>query len=248
MKETNLKKIIPYLFVVLIGAIAVVTTLVITAPRSNITPSGNESNETDEDETIVFPTANALDIAKIEALMGAYYKAKIENDAETLNKIVEAETPYSVSELTNETQYISKFDSFYTYVIPGLTENDFIVYETYDIFFRGIETGAPSLNHFIVKKTEDGQYLINAKEISGEFAEYVTKTENSKTVKALRDEVDENLKKACDTDPDLKELISLLSGEEPETTESESPSDSSSAESESGSTESESESETKKED
>lgn len=223
MKDKDLKKYIPYLFVLLVGAAAIVITLLITSPKEE-GPAETEPSSSSEEE--VFPTASALDIAKIDELMKTYYKAKIENDAETLNKIVDTETPYSVSELTSETQYISRYDSFYTYVIPGMSETDFIVYVTYDIFFRGIETGAPSLNHFVVIKAED-EYRINAKTLDDEFAEYVTRTENSQNAKALREEVDAKLKKACDTDPDLKELITLLSGGEPEETEATSAADTS---------------------
>ena len=151
----------------------------------------------------------ATDQLNVEKLIDQYYEAKINGDADELNKIVDTDEPYNKADLADETQFISHYDNFRTYVIPGITDNNFVVYVKYDTFFNGINTGAPSLNCFIVIKAEDGYYIYN-KEISGEFQSYLEQTEQSEIVMGLKAQVESELKDACDSNKDLYILISML--------------------------------------
>jgi len=149
----------------------------------------------------------------VDLLIDRYYTAKINSDAEELNKIVEAETEYDSASLLEEVNIIDKYDNFHTYVIPGLTDNYFIVYVKYDIFFNGIVTGAPALNHFIVAKDNDGFYYIYDKSVSGEFKSFLEETEKSKTVLKLREQVENELLEARKKNADLDYFLALLGGE-----------------------------------
>jgi len=165
------------------------------------------------------PTVNAVDAVNVDLLIDRYYTAKINGDAEELNKIVEAETEYDPASLTEEVNIVDKYDNFHTYVIPGLTDNYFIVYVKYDIFFTGIVTGAPSLNHFIVAKDADGVYYIYDKTVSGEFKTFLEETEKSATVLKLREQVEKELKEARQKNADLDYLLAIISGEIEESSE-----------------------------
>lgn len=166
------------------------------------------------------PTVPAVDAMNADQLVDRYYEAKINDDAESLNEIVDSEKTYNVAELVDETQIITSYDNFQTYVIPGLTDDYMIVYVRYDIFFNGITTGAPALNHFIVAKEPDGTYVIYDRPVSAEFQAYIEETENSEMVQNLKREVDDELTAACEMNEDLKYLIAMLS-EEPGETETE---------------------------
>ena len=213
MNNGTIKKYLRYVIVVLAGLLIIGAVYFATMPKNEA-----DSTETDPTETeMELPTASALDIAKIKDLIRTYYNAKVENDADTLNRIVETDTPYTLTNLSDEGQFIAKYDAFKTYVIPGLTGEFFVVYVTYDIYFQGIETGAPALNHFIVAKDTEGDFLIYDRPVSAEFNEYIEGTEKTADIQKLSDEVEESLQKACDKDPDLRELIMLLSGNKGET-------------------------------
>lgn len=164
------------------------------------------------------PTVNAVDAVNVDLLIDRYYSAKINGDAGELNKIVEAETEYDDASLLEEVNIIEKYDNFHTYVIPGLTDNYFIVYVKYDIFFNGIVTGAPSLNHFIVARDADGVYYIYDKSVSGEFKTFLEETEKTQTVLKLREQVERELAEAREKNSDLDYFLALLSGEVEEPT------------------------------
>ena len=145
--------------------------------------------------------------------MDQYYQAKVQNDVDTLNRIIESDTVYTLADLTGESQYIDRYDHFRNYVMPGLTEEYFVVYVTYDLYFRGIDTGAPALNRFIVAKDTDRNYFIYDRTVSQEFTAYLKELDDSPTIMGLRKEVEDALEKACASDVDLNELIRLLNGE-----------------------------------
>lgn len=162
------------------------------------------------------PPISAVDQVNVDKLIDRYYDAKIKDDAAELNNIVDTDKPYNEADLVDETQFISRYDNFRTYVIPGITDNYFVVYVKYDIYFNGINTGAPSMNRYIVVKDEDGYYYIYDKEVSGEFQSYLEQTEQSEIVTELKAQVESELKAACDSNKDLELLISLLKDEKDE--------------------------------
>ena len=242
-RQQKLNNFMRYGIVLLVAALIVMGTALFTEPKnkpSDQTTPATQTSETEgptmtemtttteEDSTEGSsswletepgaPTVSAIDGVNIDMLIDRFYAAKINDDADELNKIVEAETTYNVADLKDETQFIEKYDNFRTYVIPGLTENYFIVYVKYDIFFNGIQTGAPALNHFIIAKNTDGYYYIcdpyNDRLVSEELWSYLEETEGSTTVVKLRQQVERELQEACDKNEDLKYLIALLNGED----------------------------------
>ncbi|MBQ9910805.1 MAG: hypothetical protein IJM50_04845 [Lachnospiraceae bacterium] len=228
--QEKIRKLFPYISVLIIGVLIVLGVWLFaekTEPSPVPQPSTQEQTpppsstekETETPATTTeapetepeLPTANAIDAVNVDRLIGRYYAAKLKDDADELNLIVEGDRPYDVASLSNETQFISKYDNFLTYVIPGISDNNFIVYVKYDIFFNGIKTGAPALNHFVCVK--DGvEYRIYNKDISSEFAAYLNDTENSDTVLRLKQQVEDELAAACAADEDLKYLMELLNG------------------------------------
>ena len=232
--QIMLRRLIPYAAVLIIGALIVAGVIVFAGKSKKVPPetegepqqAGITDSTEDEQEGIIDldpeintepevtePQIAAVDQVNVDKLIDRYYEAKINDDAAELNNIVDTDEPYNEADLVDETQFISRYDNFRTYVIPGITDNYFVVYVKYDIFFNGINTGAPSLNHFIVVKDEDGYYYIYNKEVSGEFQSYLEQTEQSEIVQGLKEQVETELKAACDSNEDLKYLISMLSGD-----------------------------------
>lgn len=213
-----IRKVFPYISVLLIAGVILLGVLLFTKNDDN-TDATKEADTTSaevievtetttEEET--GPTISAVDAMHVDALVDRYYEAKLSDNAEDLNSIVDTDRDYTVADLADETQFISKYDNFKTYSLPGPTDNYFIVYVTYDIYFNGINTGAPSLNHFIITKDSDGYYYIYDRELSGEFQAYLEETERSEVVMGLKKQVEDELEAACESNEDLKYLIAML--------------------------------------
>ena len=257
--QRNFLKVLRYLAVVLIAALVVGGVFILTdnhkktpeennnSRTENADPAKDSKNEGGKEENAgtsgesgkkddsftadaEIPTVPEEDGASVNELMDRYYAAKITGDSEALNEIVDAETTYDEAEIKQETQYIVKYDDFTSYTMPGPTEDYYVVYVRYNIYFNGIETGAPALNRFVVMKGDDGNFYIVDKELSGEFQEFLKEQEETDTVKKLRTEVNLDLQAACDKDPDLAYLMNVLNGNVPD--ESEASSESASEEAE----------------
>ena len=214
--NSRAKKLIPYLIVILAAGLSVLLVALLTKPREDkpaetTTVPIDQTTEEPTEETL--PTAAAIDVGRIELLMEEYYNAKVNNDPDTLNRIIESDTVYTLADLTGESQYIDRYANFRNYVMPGVSEEYFVVYVTYDLFFRGIDTGAPALNRFIIAKDTGNNYFIYDRKVNQDFTDYLAKLDNSPTIAGLRKQVEDGLQRACDSDADLRELIRLLNGE-----------------------------------
>lgn len=223
------RKLIPYLAVILVAGLSVLLVALLTRPKEKspeetTAPSAETTTEEPTEETL--PTAAAIDVGRIEILMEEYYNAKVNNDPDTLNRIIESDTVYTLADLTGESQYIDRYDHFRNYVMPGISEEFFVVYVTYDLFFRGIDTGAPALNRFIIAKDTGGNYLIYDRKVTQEFTDYLAKLDASPTITGLRKQVEDGLQEACRSDADLNELIRLLNTGETEAPETRAPEES----------------------
>ena len=118
----RIKKLIPYLLVILFAGLAVLLVALLTKPReTQPDESSTDPIQTTEEPTEeTLPTAAAIDVGRIEILMEQYYKAKTENDVDTLNRIIESDTVYTLADLTGESQYIDRYQNFRNYVMPGV--------------------------------------------------------------------------------------------------------------------------------
>ena len=222
------RKLIPYLIVILVAGLSVLLVALLTRPKDEkpveTTPIASDATtEAPTEETL--PTAAAIDVGRIELLMADYYQAKVNNDPDTLNRIIESDTVYTLADLTGESQYIDRYDHFRNYVMPGVSEEYFVVYVTYDLFFRGIDTGAPALNRFIIAKDTGNNYFIYDRKVNQDFTDYLAKLDASPTIAGLRKQVEDGLQAACDSDVDLKALIELLNTGETKAPETEAPQD-----------------------
>ena len=168
------------------------------------------STETTTEELPTEPTLSALDMVAATELIQAYYQAKTDDDTDALNRLVDSETEFTDADvITSDSQIIDHYDNFKTYVMRGATDNDFIVYVKYDIFFSGIIAGAPSLNHFYVKKLENGEMQIYDRPLSAAEQAALLDTENSEEIQRLKVQVEEELEKACEN-LDLRGLMKML--------------------------------------
>ncbi|MBO4411049.1 MAG: hypothetical protein J5794_02555 [Lachnospiraceae bacterium] len=217
--ETEEKKksigVLPYIAVALTATLLILFAVLIPFPEKE-GQDPTASNPTESLETLIpqtteeeDPTASVLDTMKMSALIEEYYQAKMDADADTLNRIVVSNKQYNAADLAAESNIIRKYDGFKTYVIATKTKNYYIVYVTYKIYFLGIETGAPALNHFALHR-EGEDFVIYDKYISSAFDKELEATEQTAVVQNLKKQVEADLNEACRQNHDLSELMKFL--------------------------------------
>ena len=85
-----------------------------------------------------------------------------------------------------------------------MTDDSYVVYVTYDVKFRRVDTLAPGLMWCYVVKNDNGDYIIR-ENVLGDEADYVASQNQTEDVRLLSTQVNERLKQAIESD-------SLLAG------------------------------------
>ena len=171
--------------------------------------ASDESTQETSSEEPTEPTIAPIDLMKVTELMALYYQAKVDDNLEQLNRLVDSDRDYTSEDASSSAQFVDRYDDFMTYIMSGADLHSFIVYVMYNIYFRGISTGAAALNHFYVIRNED-ELVIYDRPLSAAQQASLIETENSETVQKLKTQVDEELAQACESNPDLKYLMAML--------------------------------------
>lgn len=142
-------------------------------------------------------------VPAVNLLISDYFQAKIDQDAEKLFRLFGKTTDESLEarreELKSEAVYIEDYQDIVCYTKPGLTEDSYVAYVTYEVKFRRVDTLAPGLMWCYVLKDGSGNYIIR-ENVVGDEADYVAKQNQSEDVLLLSKQVNERLRQAIESD------------------------------------------------
>lgn len=142
-------------------------------------------------------------VPAVNLLISDYFQAKIDQDAEKLFQLFGKTADESLEarreELKSEAVYIEDYQDIVCYTKPGLTEDSYVAYVTYEVKFRRVDTLAPGLMWCYVLKDDNGNYIIR-ENVVGDEADYVAKQNQSEDVLLLSKQVNERLRQAIESD------------------------------------------------
>ena len=102
---------------------------------------------------------NAYD--NVNELMAKFFKALADGDMDTIVALRDYNDDTSLITYEKRSEYIEDYTNVTCYTKPGLEENSYFVYVSYDVKIKDIDTMAPGLNAFYVYTTEDGSLKID---------------------------------------------------------------------------------------
>lgn len=144
-------------------------------------------------------------VPAVNQLLGAYFQAKVDVDPEALYRVFgkTAENQEELEErrqqLAYEAKEIEDYQDITCYTLDGLTENSYVVYVTYEVKFRRVDTLAPGLMWCYVVQDGSGNYIIR-ENVVGDEADYVAKANQSEDVRLLSSQVNQRLREALESD------------------------------------------------
>lgn len=143
-------------------------------------------------------------VPQVNQIISDYFQAKVDQDAEKLftlfGKATDDESLETRrQELQNEAVYIEDYEDIVCYTKPGLTEESYVVYVTYNVKFKRVDTLAPGLMWCYVLKEDGGNFIIR-EHVMGEEADYVAKQNQTEDVRLLSNQVNERLRQAIESD------------------------------------------------
>lgn len=151
---------------------------------------------------------------QVNELISTYFQAKVDQDVQTLYKVFGKEEDDRMDErkqqLKDEAVYIEDYQDITCYTKAGMTDDSYVVYVTYDVKFRRVDTLAPGLMWCYVVKNDNGDYIIR-ENVVGDEADYVAGQNQTEDVRLLSTQVNERLKQAIESDSLLAGIYKDLS-------------------------------------
>ena len=151
---------------------------------------------------------------QVNELISTYFQAKVDQDVQTLYKVFGKEEDDRMDErkqqLKDEAVYIEDYQDITCYTKAGMTDDSYVVYVTYDVKFRRVDTLAPGLMWCYVVKNDNGDYIIR-ETVVGDEADYVAGQNQTEDVRLLSTQVNERLKQAIESDSLLAGIYKDLS-------------------------------------
>lgn len=208
---------------VLFGAAGLAVFVIIIAATLNAGKNNTKSADKDSEGVIaVTPSVETVSeegvknpllenaLPDINDLMKTYFDVKLTGDLETYNKIVDSEEEMTQEKLEQSQELIEAYDNITCYTKQGLLDNTYIVFVTFDIKFKNIETLAPALRRHFIMMDEEGNPYIYERELDGEVKTYTQELCNDADVSALYTDVDKRLAAAKKSDEELEKLFQLF--------------------------------------
>lgn len=151
---------------------------------------------------------------QVNELISTYFQAKVDQDVQALYKVFGKEEDDRMDErkqqLKDEAVYIEDYQDITCYTKAGMTDDSYVVYVTYDVKFRRVDTLAPGLMWCYVVKNDNGDYIIR-ETVVGDEADYVAGQNQTEDVRLLSTQVNERLKQAIESDSLLAGIYKDLS-------------------------------------
>lgn len=180
------------------------------APTESMVEDVTEEVQTGKYEKDKYPEINEL--------IKKYYKAYAKGDTKKIAKMADPLSDAEKGYIEVFSNYVEKCKNISCYTKKGLDDNSLIVSVYVEMKFKDIETTAPGLERFYVKKTEDGSWYIdnlygqfNLKrkefDVDEEIKALLDEFSQQEDVVALTEETQKKYEKALSSDENLKTLM-----------------------------------------
>ncbi len=185
--------------------------------EENSAASGENSGETGEiqPQEEGGETFAKDQIPEVNELINSYFTAKQNADVETVYRLFGRADMEGAEALESQYRYTSRYTDGYENIVcytkPGTAEGSYLVYVSYDLRFKNVETLAPGLFRAYVIPGEEGTLQLadssrQGEEVLKEFEE----AEKTDELILLRTEIYARLRQALETDPDLAGVYGVL--------------------------------------
>ena len=147
----------------------------------------------------------------VNELMRRFFKALGDGDMDTIVALMDYNDDTSLITYEKRSEFIDEYANVTCYTKPGLDENSYFVYVSYDVKIKDIETTAPGLNAFYVYTAEDGSLKIDGDMEKNVDAAFKLVT-NQDDVVDLYNRIDVDYKYAVASDETLNTFMEELPG------------------------------------
>lgn len=145
----------------------------------------------------------------VNELMRTFYTALADGDIDQIKALKDYNDDTEIITYEKKSEFIESYDNINCYTKPGMDDNSYFVYVSYDVKVKDIETKAPGLNAFYVYTSEDGSL-----QIDGNLEENITAAfklvTNQDDVVDLYNKIDVSYNEAIASDEALNSFMTEL--------------------------------------
>ncbi len=199
-----------------VAACAIIIAVVISyiGSRKSQTVDNLSLNTEEHSDTAAVATLSDQPLAEnahadVNELMQAFCTALAEGDMDTVRTLKDYNTDREIITYEKKSEFIERYDNIKCYTKPGMEENSYFVYVTYEVKFKDIETKAPGLNAFYVYTAEDGSLRIDGDTEENVKAAFKLVT-NQDDVVDLYNEINVDYTEATASDETLDQFMTEL--------------------------------------
>lgn len=164
------------------------------------------TNETETANTLPVEPLEQDAIESVNTLVHSYFDALASGDVTTIKALRDYTDETELIKIEKKSDYIESYDNIVCYTKPGITQDSYFLYVTYDMKFVGIDTAAPGLIAMYVYTDDNGNMLID-----GDMDESITASmklvTNQDDVVDLYNKVDVKFTEAVAQDEQLSSFL-----------------------------------------
>jgi hypothetical protein len=182
----------------------------------NITTNSNSEVlakvDLNETETSLKVSDKMEDVyVEIDKLVNQYYENSKEIDKEILasekQSDEEAQTKETIAKIR---EVIEAYKHIKTYVKPGLEENTYVVFATYDIKLYNIDTLVPGMSSLLIVQDDAGVLRVKNTTNEDNVTEYINQLSKEEDMKEVIENVNAKLEDLVKKDSTVKEFVTFL--------------------------------------
>ena len=208
--------LIPVLIIVLILLIKFLEALglgVPLTPKNKIIASASEmQSPSDLEEEKKEDSLKEYNDDVLEKFFREYFQAKLTADVDTLYRLSgvsnqsEEQQSKLKAQLKTQAGYIESYDDIKTYAVPGIGENEKLVFLQYKVRFRRAKTAAPAIMYCYIKVNENNAFELVENKTPEQTKFVYDYIQTHQEVKDLINAVDSQLLEALSSDSRLAVL------------------------------------------
>lgn len=147
---------------------------------------------------------------EIAVLVNKYYDISKDYDTDILTSNTKEEKEKRTELLTKKKEIIEKYENIQNYIKPGLSENTYIVYTTYDMKIFNIDTLVPGMSVLVISKDDMGKLRIKNTQNEDDLNAYISQLSSEDEIKAIIEKINKDLSDTIKKDASLEKFIKYL--------------------------------------
>ena len=158
----------------------------------------------------IMPTEEPLKInayPELNALMEKYFVALSSGDIDSLHDICSQIEDDAEKRITVKAKYIEDYEEIVCYTKSGPYPDSYIVFVSYLIKYKDIDTPAPGMSTLLVYRDESGNYYVHNGDIDEPAEKYIKGMVEQNDVIDMLDKIEKDYEDALDNDNALKAFM-----------------------------------------